>query len=159
MITSDGSADLMPGETLIYSWRISARSFFIRAGVIVLVWVILGQIGSFGQGISTMLLALPGAVLGGAFYMWVFGEFEIWTRNRHTAWHLTNRAIHIVPGDDMPSRLPLAEIRRINRWPLWSLVLRLNSGTATTLPIPPHPKKLRHRIMSTRAHVLPEVTP
>ena len=87
--------------------------------------------------------------------MWVFGELDIWTLNRKTKWHLTNRAIHIVPNDDLPSRMPLAEIKRINRFPFWSLVVRLNSGTAMTLPIPPNPAALRDRIMQARANALP----
>ncbi|WP_415401917.1 hypothetical protein [Tateyamaria sp. SN3-11] len=152
------TADLMPGETLLYSWGISARSFFVRVGAIVGIWVILGQVGSLGQDLSVTLLAVPGAVVFGLFYMWVFGELDLWAQHRDTNWHLTDRAIHIVPGDDLPARLPLAEIRRINRWPLWSLVVRFNSGTATTLPIPPRPKELRQRILAARAKVIPEGT-
>ena len=155
MTDADMTTPLMPGETLLYSWRISRRSFLVRMGTIVAIWVILGQIGSFGQGLPVTLLALPGAILFGLFCMWVFGELDIWTRNRRTAWHLTDRAIHIVPDDDLPARLPLVEIRRITRFPFWSLVIRFNTGTATTLPIPPHPKALRQRIMEARANVLP----
>ncbi|MEP5633684.1 MAG: hypothetical protein ABJP79_17540 [Tateyamaria sp.] len=156
MTDADLTTDLMPGETLLHSWTISGRSFFIRMGTIVAVWVVLGQIGSLGQSLSVTLLALPGAVLFGLFYMWVFGELDIWMHNRKTIWHLTNRAIHIVPDDDLPSRMPLAEIKRINRFPFWSLVIRLNSGTATTLPIPPAPKTLRDRIMQARENALPQ---
>ncbi|WP_299141897.1 hypothetical protein [uncultured Tateyamaria sp.] len=149
-------ADLMPGETLLVSWKISARSFLVRAGVIVSVWVVIGQAASLGQSLQTTLLALPGAVIVGLFYMWVFGELDIWGQNRRTDWHLTDRAIHIVPGDDLPSRLALTDIRRINRWPWWSLVIRFNSGTATTIPIPPKPAALRARILDARVRALPE---
>ena len=152
------TADLMPGETLLYSWGISARSFFIRVGAIVGIWVVLGQIGSLGQGLPVTLMAVPGAIVFGLFYMWVFGELDLWAQHRDTNWHLTDRAIHIVPGDDLPARLPLAEIRRINRWPLWSLVVRFNTCTATTLPIPPNPAELRRRILAARAKAIPEGT-
>ena len=158
MSDADTTADLMPGETVLHSWTISGRSFFIRMCTIVIFWVILGQIGSLGQSLSVTLLALPGAILFGLFYMWVFGELDIWTRNRKTKWHLTDRSIHLVPDDDLPSRLPLAEIKRINRFPLWSLVIRFNAGTAITLPIPPNPKALRERILKARANALPEGT-
>lgn len=149
-------AHLMPGETLLFSWEISGRSFFLRAGAIVGVWVIIGQIGSLGQNLTATLAALPVAAIFGVFYMWVFGELDIWARNRGTVWHLTNRALHIVLDDDLPLRLPLTEIQRINRWPLWSLVLRLSNGTATTLPIPPDPRSLRARILTARDCALPE---
>ncbi|MEP1964837.1 hypothetical protein [Tateyamaria sp.] len=156
MTDADLTTDLMPGETLLHSWTISGRSFFIRMGTFVAVSVVLGQLASIGQSLSVKLLALPGAVLFGLFCMWMFGELDIWMRNRKTTWHLTNRSIHIVPDDDLPSRLPLAEIKRINRFPFWSLVIRLNSGTATTLPIPPNPKALRDRIMQAREDALPQ---
>lgn len=156
MSDTDITVDLMPGETLLHSWTISGHSFFVRMGTIVMVWVIIGQIGSWGQGATVILLALPGAILFGLFYMWVFGELDIWARNRKTVWHLTDRAIHIIPDDDLPARLPLAEIKRINRIPPWSLVVRFNAGTATTVPIPPKPKALRDRIMQVRANALPK---
>lgn len=152
----DKLTELMPDETLLHSWTISARSFLIRMSTILVIWVIIGQVGSFGQHLSITLLALPGAIVLGLFYMWVFGELDIWVRNRNTTWHLTDRAIHIVPDDDMPARLPLTEIRRIHRMPPWSLVIRFNSGTATTVPIPPNPVALRERIMTVRANALPQ---
>ena len=156
MNDADPMVDLMPGETLLQSWHISARSFLVRLGVILGIWVIVGQLGGYGKSLPVLLLAIPGAALVGLFYMWVFGELDIWARNRDTEWHLTDRAILVVPGDELPARLPLAEIRRINRWPIWSLVIRFNSGTATTVPIPPRPGELRRRILEARAHVLPE---
>ena len=153
---SEADADLMPGETVLYSWTISARTFLIRTGAILLFWIVVGQVASLAQLRTMSLLALPVAALFGLFYMWVFGELDVWPRNRNTNWHLTDRAIHTVPGDDLPSRLPLTDIRGVSRWPIWSLVVRFNAGTATVLPIPPDPKALRARILAARDHALPE---
>lgn len=153
---TDTDAPLMPGEVALFDWTISARSFVMRMLTILGIWVVFGQLASFGQGLLANLMALPGAILLGLFYMWVFGELDIWTRNRKTRWHLTDRAIHIIPDDDLPARLPLSEIRRVTQFPPWSLVIRFNTGTATTLPIPPQPATLRRRILSARAQTLPQ---
>lgn len=141
---------LTSSEAILFSWRISARTYAIRVGVILGIWAVLGQMASFGQSAFVQLTALPGSVVVGLFYMWVFGELDLWPINRRTEWHLTNQAIHIIAEDDLPSRIALNDIRRIHRWPFWSLVVRFNNGTALTLPVPPNPSALRQRILAAR---------
>lgn len=144
-----------PGETVLIKWRVSLRSYVIRT--LVIAFLTTGIFVSppfvsppFGVSFIGWLILLPMALLSALFPMWVFGELDVWMQNRKTDWYLTNRAIHIVPLMDMPARLPLNYIRKINRWPFWSLVIRLTDGTAITVPIPPKPQALRKRILSAR---------
>ena len=148
MNAPDNALELHLDETLLHSWRISARSFCVRAAALLLVTALicapLYPVVTFAQ----WLLIMP---LSALFYMWVFGDFRIWSDNRHTQWHLSNQALLIAPDNGLDSlRLPLTEIRQINRWPLWSLVLRLQTGPAIVLPIPPEPRALRRDILDAR---------
>lgn len=151
-------APVQNGEAVIESWGVSWRSYVIRCAIIAAIWTVFSVFGNLGS-ILNVYLIVPGSVLVTLFYMWVFGELDLWWHNRRTHWHLTNRAIHVVADDEPPLRLPLESIRKINRWPLWSLVLRLTNGTAITLPLVPQPSRLRRRILSARTAALPEGAP
>lgn len=141
---------LLLGETLLHSWTISRRSYVVRVCVIAGIWVLVGLFGDFGKALWLILLSIPVSALIVLFNMWVFGELDLWWRHRDTQWHLTNEAIHISPNEDFPSEVPLDEIKKINRWPFWSLVVRFENGTAMTLPIPQAPRALRRRILDAR---------
>ncbi|WP_415921373.1 hypothetical protein [Tateyamaria sp. SN6-1] len=147
--------DVPEGEAPLLHWTISRRSYAIRMVTIVLATPLILSpflvIAAVLYGPSLGLLqqwatAIPFALL----LTWVLGDFSIWRENRDSDWLLTTRAIHFRNMIDPDTRLPLTAIRRINRWPLWSLVLRLETGKAVTLPLVPHPAETRQRILDAR---------
>ena len=144
-----------PGETEQMRWTISRRSFALRMIVLVCVTPLilspfLGLALVWGGAPLATLWQWATALPFALFLTWVLGDFGIWTRNRTSEWILTNRAIHMRSAFDMDSALPLSAIRHINRWPLWSLVLRLQNGTAVTLPLVPKPTDTRRTILALR---------
>ncbi|WP_299688633.1 hypothetical protein [uncultured Tateyamaria sp.] len=146
---------LADGQTEHMRWTISRRSFALRMIVLVcvtplilspfpviaLVWGA-APMSALWQWATALPLAL--------FLTWVLGDFGIWTRNRATEWILTNRAIHIRSAFELDTALPLTAIKRINRWPWWSLVLRLRNGTAVKLPLVPTTDDTRRTILNLR---------
>ncbi|APX12304.1 hypothetical protein [Tateyamaria omphalii] len=144
------SPTFLPGEVLLHSWTISKRSYLVRVCAIAGIWVFIGLLGDFGKALWLILLGVPASAVIVLFNMWVFGELDVWRRHRNTQWYLTNEAIHISANEDFAPEIPLDEIKRINRWPFWSLVVRFENGTAMTLPIPQSPRDLRRRILHAR---------
>ncbi|WP_299723850.1 hypothetical protein [uncultured Tateyamaria sp.] len=142
--------EFLPDEVLLHSWTISGRSFAIRVGAIAGIWVVVGLIGDLGNAFWIILLGLPVSAAAVLFNMWVYGELDLWAQHRKTEWFLTNEAIYVCESEGYASEVPLDEIKRINRWPIWSLVVRLRNGTAKTLPIPKAPRDLRRRILAAR---------
>ncbi|WP_299610548.1 hypothetical protein [uncultured Tateyamaria sp.] len=140
----------LPGEVLLHSWTVSKHSYVVRVLVIAGIWTFIGVLGDLGKPLWLFLLGLPVSALIVLFNMWVFGELDLWWRHRGTQWFLTNEAIHVTENEDFPTEIPLDEIKRVNRWPLWSLVVRFENGTAITLPIPQSPRALRRRILEAR---------
>lgn len=147
--------DFKEGEVEQTRWTISRRSFAIRMTFLVLLTPLfvsplfislLLWSGMHVDALVQWVAALPFAL----FLTWVLGDFGIWTRNRLSEWVLTNRAIHILNMSDPDVALPLHTIKRINKWPLWSLVIRLQNGTAITLPIVPQPAQTRQQIHDMR---------
>jgi hypothetical protein len=140
-----------PGETEIRRWRVSRRSLAWRTAALLLATLIaLTPLAYYttwaGWAVSAAIL-LP-------LYMWVFDDFKIWRENARTVWLLTDQALHIDAPDDEDApalRLPLEQIASVSRWPLWSVVLRLQSGVALTLPLAPQPRRLRVEILAARA--------
>mgnify|MGYP003627791640 FL=1 len=133
-----------PEEHDLLHWRISPRAFFWRC---------------MALAVLTMLFCLPlliwldpitwllASVLIAVFYMWVFDEFQIWYRNRNTAWRLTNRALYITPPDTAePLVLPLTDIRSIGKLSLWSITLGLPDGQRVTLPLVPQLRETKARL-------------
>lgn len=148
-----------PGEIEHLRWTISWRAFALRSAFLVLVTplivspmlliaLILGGV-TFGT-LRDWAVALPFAL----FLTWVFGDFSIWSRNKRSEWIVTNRAIHVLNKDEFDTKLPLSAIRQINRWPLWSLVVRLQGGTAVTLPLVPDIRATRDTILSLRDNTI-----
>ena len=99
----------------------------------------------FGQWESAMVTLA--SVLIAVIYMWVFDEFQIWYRNRNTAWRLTNRALYInSPDTAEPLVLPLTDIRSIGKLSLWSITLGLPDGQRVTLPLVPQLRETMARL-------------
>lgn len=146
--------DLPPGETVLQRWQISRRSFAARTAVLMLTTLVaLSPLGFYTSWIGMMICAL--VLL--PTYMWVVDDFKIWSENAQTTWLLTDQALHIdTPADDAFAtlRLPLETITSVSRWPLWSLVLRLNTGVAIPLPLVPQPRRLKADILAARAALL-----
>jgi len=133
-----------PEEHDLLNWRITPRAFFWRC---------------MALAVLTMLFCLPlliwldpitwllASVLIAVFYMWVFDEFQIWYRNRNTAWRLTNRALYInSPDTAEPLVLPLTDIRSIGKLSLWSITLGLPDGQRVTLPLVPQLRETKARL-------------
>ncbi len=138
------------GEVELRQWGLSGRSFLWRCAVLALITMLipgaLVPVEAWWQRVFV-------AVFSALFYMWVFDDFRIWRDNRNTVWLLTNQALHVhgpQVDEDIDLRLPLTDIRRIGPLPPWSLVLRLQSGTAITLPLVPERRALRKEILAAR---------
>ncbi|MEP4196652.1 MAG: hypothetical protein ABJL99_13565 [Aliishimia sp.] len=145
---------LHPDERELRRWRISPQGFALRTAVLFLTTLFCLSPLTFFVSISGLVIA---STVLSLLYMWIFDDFLIWRNNRNTLWLLSDRALYI-HGPDAPEpvdhRLPLTEITKINRFPLWSLVLRLKPGTAITLPLVPTPRAIRAEIISARDEAL-----
>lgn len=141
-------------EIELRRWKISFRGFMLRTFVLFLTTLIcLSPLIVFTSPLGFLL----GCIVLTLTYMWVCDDFRIWRDNRTTLWMLSSQALHIY-GPDAPDpvelRLPLQDIRHINRWPFWSLVVTINKGTALTLPLTPFPRMVRTEILAARDALL-----
>lgn len=141
------SADLPSGaamgETVRQRWTVSRAAFAARTAVLLCTTLIaLTPLGYYTNWPGTLISAF---VLVPT-YMWVLDDFKIWRDNASTTWLLTDQALYIDSVEDGGPgllRLPLDTVKSITRWPPWSLVLRLNTGVALTLPLVPSARRLK----------------
>ena len=136
-------------ETVLREWTISPVSFGIRCGAILLLTILLT-----GMAIpdASFTIWIASGLFWAIFLMWFFGDFGIWAENRERHWILTLTEIKMDddrnPENDMV--LPLSAVRKVSRFPLWSLVLRLENGRAIVIPLPPQPWQLRRDILAAK---------
>lgn len=144
---------LPDGETELDRWTISRRSFAWRCVILVaLTALMLGPLVPVGRLWLWPVLAIGSAL----FYMWVFDEYRVWWDNRRIVWVLSDQAIYMHGPDarePVDTRLALADISHVGRWPVWSIVLRLQTRQAITLPLVPNPRQVRAKISSALQNV------
>lgn len=140
---------------ILHEWRISRKSFAYRC-LAILVFSLCFPF--FIDLQAPLWISLASAILSALFLMWSIGDFDLWLENRTRRWYLTTNDIRLqdtrAPGTELA--LPLANIRRINRFPLWTLVLRLHNGQAEVIPLPPSPRRLKAKILAARDAIPPK---